>query len=297
VLGGSPLSIFNADEEGKLKYIKDSNGVKTFAGNTDHSTVRTNFFDEIFTTSTIRILPVTNNENGYFALRMELMTPADLNSDKGNNLPSGAICGFKRSDVDIDSEQCDDYNGDCGIGMADGRITDSQISAINYFSNTYSPRRARLTLVGFGWMPEIGTSNAWIQIELTKAMDISGVMTRGDGHRNWWVTSFKIQYGNSTSVFSTIQDEHGDKVFPGNWDWSSIRTTYFDSIITAKYLRLVVISGSENTGTTSSVLRMEILTPTNLISDEARGLPEGAVCQYESHRFIATSNDHALMVV
>merc|ERR1712135_190201 len=98
-------------------------------------------------------------------------------------------------------------------------------------------------------------------------------------------------------ALTTIQDEYGDKLFPGNWDWNSIRTTYFDPIITAKYLRLVVVYGNYNLDDEAVALRMEILTPTNLLSDEARSLPEGAVCQYESHRFIVDSNDHVIMVV
>ena len=57
-----------------------------------------------------------------------------------------------------------------------------------------------------------GTPDAWIQVQMTEATPISGIMTRGGGHYNEWVTSFKIQYGNSTNALATIQDKHRDKV-------------------------------------------------------------------------------------
>jgi len=291
------ITTFNvqyADEGGNLQYIKDSNDIKTFAGNTD-DTLLTVLFDENITTSTIRILPITWHSSR-IALRMELLTPTDLNSEEGKNLPSDALCRFKRSDVAVDSETCSSYNGDCGIGMADGRITNNQITAVNYYSISY-PYYARLNLYSSGWMAEEGTSNAWIQIAVTKAMDMSGVMTLGYEHCSRWVTAFKIQYGNSTNALTTIQDEDGDKLFPGNWDRTSTRTTFFDSIITAKYLRLVVISGNMNLDDYAACLRMEILTPTNLMSEEARALPANAVCQYESYRFIIDSSGQAIIVV
>lgn len=291
------ITTFNvqyADDEGKLKYVEDSNGVKIFSGNTDHHNVRTNFFDEVLTTSIIRILPITY-VGSYIALRMELLTPTDLDRDEGKNLPPGAICRFKKSETA--NSTCNDYYGDCGIGMADGRITNNQITASTYYNSAYYPYYGRLTREFDGWRPKHAQPNSWIQIEMTKAMNISGVMTRGGGHYSQWITAFKIQYGNSTNALKTIQDEYGDKLFPGNWDYQSIRTTYFDTIITAKYLRLLVIYGKNDVATYSNTMRMEILTPTNLMSDVARALPDGAVCQYESHRFQATANDHALMIV
>jgi len=293
------FSVQYLDADGELKYIMDSNpsnGVKIFPGNTDHNSVRANYFDAVVTTTIIRINPISSNAD-YFALRFELLTPTDLNSEEGKNIPSGAVCRFKKSDVAVDdSKQCSEYNGDCGIGMADGRIADSQITAINYYSTNYYPYYGRLTREYYGWEPRQATLEAWIQIEMANATEISGVMTRGGGHHNSWVTAFKIQYGNSTDALSTVQDEYADRVFPGNWDTTSIRTSYFDTV-TAKYLRLVVIYGSSNVEDYANELRMEILTPTNLMSAEARSLPEGTICQYESHRFIATPNDHVLMLV
>lgn len=280
------------DENGDFQFVKSKMDSKVFIGNRDHNSVQTNYFKAAVTTTAIRLTSVTH-PGSYSALRMELLTPTELDFEGRSQLPTGSVCRLKRVEETDDLKHCKDFSGDCGVGMADGRITNGHITAVNYLYSTYY---ARLNSEYRGWKPKTNTTNAWIQVELNSHTEISGIMTRGGGRYGTWVTYFKIQYGNSTDALHTIQDEYNDKIFNGNWDEYSIRTTYFDSTVTAKYVRLVVLQGSTgNVINDPAYLRMELLTPTNLLSEEASKLPAGTVCQYGSHKFI-TESDHVLMM-
>ena len=52
----------------------------------------------------------------------------------------------------------------------------------------------------------------WIQVDLRNATRVVAVVTQGlnyPGNAHYWVTSYKISYGNSTTSLQVIQNKSG----------------------------------------------------------------------------------------
>jgi len=257
-----------------MKYIEDKNGVEIFQGNHINNEERIVFFEEILTAKLFRIVPVTFTS--YPAIRMELLTPTDLASDEGRSLPAKAVCVLDKSKLPVITDPCDEmFMAQCGVGMIDGRITDDQITAINYYSGSYYPKYAKLHEKSSGWMRKSGT-DPWIQIDLKSSIEVSGLMIRGGLGYVHWVTTFKIQFGDDASELKYIEDLNGVEIFGANVDSVHTRTVYFDDVIKARFIRLIPITYVDY-----PTLRMEILTPTDLLNRETMAsLPAKSVCTF-----------------
>ena len=77
--------------------VYDTIFFQIFPGNIDNHTPRITYFDKVITAKYIRVLPATYNR--YAALRMEVMTPTDLLSEEGRNLPRGTICMYRKVEL------------------------------------------------------------------------------------------------------------------------------------------------------------------------------------------------------
>lgn len=160
----------------------------------------------------------------------------------------------------------------CGLGMVDGRIKDSQITASRYHDRYHQPKLARLYKPSRGWLAAV--KGDWIQIELEKPTLVSGILTQGDYASNYWTMSYNVQYGNDTRFLETIQDQNGDKIFDGNKDRLTIRSTYFVKPLLVRVIRLVVL-----TFNSMPAIRMELLTPTVLTTETVADLPPQTICR------------------
>ena len=87
------------------------------------------------------------------------------------------------------------------VGLSDGRIKDSQITASD--SDAQGPAKdARLNRPG-GWQVTPTTSRYWIMVTFEELVAISGIATQGREDTGRWITrySMKMVYGSSSTTF------------------------------------------------------------------------------------------------
>ncbi|XP_006876917.1 PREDICTED: coagulation factor VIII [Chrysochloris asiatica] len=151
------------------------------------------------------------------------------------------------------------YNKECQtpLGMASGRIRDSQITASGQYGQ-WAPKLARLHYTGSvnAWSTKDPFS--WIKVDLLVPMIIHGIKTQGARQKlsSLYISQFIIMYsldgkkwqsyrGNSTGTLM---------VFFGNVDSSGIKHNIFNPPIIAQYIRLHPTHHSVR-----STLRMELV--------------------------------------
>uniref|UniRef100_G3TEU8 Coagulation factor VIII n=1 Tax=Loxodonta africana TaxID=9785 RepID=G3TEU8_LOXAF len=153
------------------------------------------------------------------------------------------------------------YSKECQtpLGMASGRIRDSQITASgHYVKGQWAPKLARLHYTGSvnAWSTKDPFS--WIKVDLLAPMIIHGIKTQGARQKlsSLYISQFIIMYsldgkkwqsyrGNSTGTLM---------VFFGNVDSSGIKHNIFNPPIIAQYIRLHPTHHSIR-----STLRMELI--------------------------------------
>ena len=80
------------------------------------------------------------------------------------------------------------------LGIEDGRITDSQITASSMWNSNLRPSYGRLNRPTGSWGSQTTDSNQWIQVDFRTITQVSGVMTQGRNEDPQWVKEFKVQY-------------------------------------------------------------------------------------------------------
>ncbi|XP_074645823.1 uncharacterized protein LOC141902080 [Tubulanus polymorphus] len=81
------------------------------------------------------------------------------------------------------------------LGMEDGRILDSQITASSYWSDQFKPSKARLR-GDSSWQSKQASSNAnqWIEVDFGQLTALSAISVQGRGTWYNWVETFYIEY-------------------------------------------------------------------------------------------------------
>ena len=96
------------------------------------------------------------------------------------------------------------------LGMENGTIQDSDITASSAFNGNTGPEKARLHMKekmnnGYyraGWAANTSDDRQWIEINLKKVMNITKIATQGGyyyssyygRYRHRWVTSYSLSY-------------------------------------------------------------------------------------------------------
>ena len=86
------------------------------------------------------------------------------------------------------------------LGMEDGRIKDSALSASTIYNANHAAKLGRLNLVppsGFSgaWCAKTIDTNQWIQIDLGRPTTVTKVATQGrQDCCDQWVTSYAVSY-------------------------------------------------------------------------------------------------------
>ncbi|CDR06146.1 unnamed protein product [Oncorhynchus mykiss] len=136
-----------------------------------------------------------------------------------------------------------------GLGVEDGNVTDSMLSASSSQSS-HGPNGARLN-GGSCWMPS-NPLNSWIQVNLGEAKKITGVVIQGCPGADHWVTKFKIQHSMDGSKWTDYKDDGG--VFTGCMDRNTPETQLLGTPVSAQYVRILPQEFNGQTG-----LRFDIL--------------------------------------
>lgn len=103
------------------------------------------------------------------------------------------------------------------IGIEDGRIPNSAITASSKWDNNHGPSNARLNNKKRGrktgaWSAKKNRRGQWIQIYLGKRTQITAILTQGRQDANQWVTSYTVRYSNNGRNFRPYKPRGRTKV-------------------------------------------------------------------------------------
>ncbi|XP_020896316.1 lactadherin-like [Exaiptasia diaphana] len=137
---------------------------------------------------------------------------------------------------------------DCAapLGMQDGRIADSQISASSvYPSSEVQPFNARLhlTVTGAGWSAAKTAVGEYLQIDLKKTHIISKVATQGRYTPGGlqYVKLYYLTYSHDDVQWTTFNYGGEMKKFQGNADMSTVVTHTLPVPIRTRFIRFVAL--------------------------------------------------------
>lgn len=138
------------------------------------------------------------------------------------------------------------------LGMENGDIPDSSITASSFYQAIYKPEQGRLNFTGkeifapYGngnefcraWEPSESNQGEWIQVDLGEIMKVTAVATQGNGKTtiSEWTTSYILQYSNDGQHFEDYDD---GTAFTGNFDRDTVVKNRIDPPIIARFIRLV----------------------------------------------------------
>ncbi|KAL9955591.1 hypothetical protein ACROYT_G036933 [Oculina patagonica] len=186
---------------------------QVLTGNKDSNTIVVHILNPPIIARYIRIHP--KEYHGYMALRFELY---------------GCTEGFEPPKLECQSD----------LGMKNGKIPDSAITASSSYSQHHGPERARLDTVRSGryvgaWIPQSQNGGQWIQVDLGKITKITRLATQGRQDAKQWVKSYSITYSVGGGIFLPYND---NQVLPGNKDSNTIVGHILDPPIVARYIRI-----------------------------------------------------------
>ena len=106
------------------------------------------------------------------------------------------------------------------LGMENGLILDTQISASSYWSEKYAPFKSRLHKAQPNWVSSKVDTDQWLQIDVLgtngKYTKVTRIATQGRANESTkqWVTQYKVQYSNDGLSFTnyTEKGQTTDKV-------------------------------------------------------------------------------------
>ena len=83
------------------------------------------------------------------------------------------------------------------------------------------------------------TDREWLQFDLGPPTTITGLVTRGQGDRKRYVTSYGMSYSNDSVNWYQYKDSNhiDSKTFGGNMDKATERRHYLNNPVTARYIR------------------------------------------------------------
>ncbi|XP_073259033.1 uncharacterized protein [Porites lutea] len=186
---------------------------KVFLANKDRNTIAYNMLNPPITTRFIRIKPM--EWRGHISMRMEIY------GCPGCTTP---------------------------LGMENGAIHDSRITASSSLDNKHTAMQARLHLTadsktGGGWSALKDDFYQWLQIELGGYTTVTRVTTQGGNGRNEWVTHYRLKYSRAGNIFMyyKLRENSSAMVFEGNKDSNSVSTNRLSQPIRARYIRFIPI--------------------------------------------------------
>ena len=92
------------------------------------------------------------------------------------------------------------------LGIEDGRIQDSAITASTIHAASFAAHLGRLNLVARSgkngaWCAKTSNNKEWLQIDLGNPTTVTKVATQGRQDQNQWPTSYSISYSLTGSYW------------------------------------------------------------------------------------------------
>ena len=97
------------------------------------------------------------------------------------------------------------------LGVEDGAILDTQISASSQLDYTHSAKQARLHSKADGskwgsWSALKDDLNQWLQVDLRSFTRVTRVATQGRNGLDQWVTKYNLQYSDNGDIFHFFEE-------------------------------------------------------------------------------------------
>ncbi|XP_073246805.1 uncharacterized protein [Porites lutea] len=123
--------------------------------------------------------------------------------------------------------------------MEKGSIKDAQITASTQWDASYAATNARLhsTAGVGGWGPRQNNAHQFLQVDLGKEIEVTGIKTQGCSNVAYWVRSYTISYGNDGTHFQNYEKVKL-RVFQANQDQSTVVTNVLNPALKARYIRI-----------------------------------------------------------
>ncbi|XP_026210056.1 LOW QUALITY PROTEIN: macrophage mannose receptor 1 [Anabas testudineus] len=122
-----------------------------------------------------------------------------------------------------------------GLGVENGNITDSQLSASSS-TGLFTPNKARLN-GNSCWMPSGNPMSSWIQADLGQTRKVTGVVIQGCPGNDHWVTKFKLQHSMDGTTWTDYTAD--GRFLPGSTDRNTPDTQLLGTPVSAKYVRII----------------------------------------------------------
>ncbi|EDO38983.1 predicted protein, partial [Nematostella vectensis] len=133
------------------------------------------------------------------------------------------------------------------LGMEDGSIPDSSITASSSFSSKHYPHYGRLNnqIVNskhYGtWGAGLNRKGEYLQVDLGRVTWVTHVATQGRPYYTQGVTEYTVEYSLTGDQWQSYQDGNGvTKIFPGNSDQTTVVKNELSHAIKARHVRIVV---------------------------------------------------------
>ena len=101
------------------------------------------------------------------------------------------------------------------LGMEDGRIQNSQLTASSQWDATLAPAHARLNgETGAGaWHPAVADTNEWIQVDLLETQGVSGIVLQGRafGDNPQYTQKYRVKYSDDDSSWMWVTDDNQEQ--------------------------------------------------------------------------------------
>jgi hypothetical protein len=96
-----------------------------------------------------------------------------------------------------------------------------------------------------GWSAKWNNQHQWITVDVGPPTKIFGVITRGNGLKKHWVSSYSISFSNDSLRWTFYKEDENltqIKTFDANMDKDTRRWHYFNRPIIARFIRFNPIS-------------------------------------------------------
>ncbi|EDO34067.1 predicted protein, partial [Nematostella vectensis] len=128
------------------------------------------------------------------------------------------------------------------LGMQNGWIDDSSVTATTFLSFEHDPGRARLNSTG-AWMPRTQDSSEILQVHFHSQTNVSGVAIQGHPTQDYWVTRYRVDFSKDGVTWETVsRGSHihrcADIVLTGSTDRSTPVKSQFTAVRPVRYLRV-----------------------------------------------------------
>lgn len=98
-----------------------------------------------------------------------------------------------------------------GLGLENGNIPDSAVTASSMNSNTYRPSLGRLHKY-YGWIAGTYNNQQWFQVDFGGWTKVTRVSTQGRQNAGQWITKYKLTYSYDGVFFKEYKEDGVAKV-------------------------------------------------------------------------------------